>query len=170
MGTNGPWNWRLTVPQTVKMMLIRPLTTNLKMTVRDGHAVSACNSPSPTLSTKALTPCLSWGLEGRSRPLDICPPGWTLLLVASIWNKANFPFYQPGLFVGFWTASSWATHTYSSDNILTNDPAVPLRDVYHTKCFPKTCTALFIGAPPIRVQASKLLKNLSIAEWIQLSK
>ena len=28
-------------------------------------------------------------------------------LVAGIWNKANFPFHQPGLFTGFWVASSW---------------------------------------------------------------
>ena len=33
MGTNGPWNWRLTVPKTTKVMLVRPLMTNLKMTV-----------------------------------------------------------------------------------------------------------------------------------------
>ena len=33
--------------------------------------------------------------------------------VASIWNKANFPFHQPGLFFGFWVASSWTTRTLS---------------------------------------------------------
>ena len=58
-GTNGPWNWRLTAPKTFEMMLVRPLMTNLKMTVRDNYAVPACNSLSPTLSVKALTPCLS---------------------------------------------------------------------------------------------------------------
>ena len=34
MGTNGPWNWRLTVSKTIKMMLVRPLMINLKMTIR----------------------------------------------------------------------------------------------------------------------------------------
>ena len=39
-------------------MLVRPLMTNVKMTVRDDCTVSAC-TPHPTLSTKVLTPCLS---------------------------------------------------------------------------------------------------------------
>ena len=34
MGTNGLWNWRLTVSKTIKMILVRPLMINLKMTVR----------------------------------------------------------------------------------------------------------------------------------------
>ena len=29
METNWPWNWRLTVPETTKMMLVRALVTNL---------------------------------------------------------------------------------------------------------------------------------------------
>ena len=44
-----------------KMMLARPLMTNLKITVRDVCTVSACNLPSKkkkNLSVKALTPCL----------------------------------------------------------------------------------------------------------------
>ena len=38
------------------MTLVRPLMTNLKMTVRDGCAVSAC---SPLLSIKALAPLVA---------------------------------------------------------------------------------------------------------------
>ena len=33
METNQPWKWRLTVPKTVKMMLVRPPMTKFKMTV-----------------------------------------------------------------------------------------------------------------------------------------
>ena len=32
--------------------------------------------------------------------------------IAGIWNKA--PFHQPGLFTGFWAASSWTPPTYLS--------------------------------------------------------
>ena len=46
LGTNGPWNWGLLVPKTIKMMPGRPLMTNLKMTVQDDCAVSACSTPS----------------------------------------------------------------------------------------------------------------------------
>ena len=33
METNGPWNWRLTMPKTTKMMLVRLPMPNFKMTV-----------------------------------------------------------------------------------------------------------------------------------------
>ena len=39
MGTNRPWNCRLTVLKTIKMTLIRPPVTNFKMTVRADCAV-----------------------------------------------------------------------------------------------------------------------------------
>ena len=99
MGTSGPWNWRLTVPTTTKMTLVRPPMTNLKMTLRDDCAVSPCSAPSPTPSVKALTPCLlgrgrggaDFGQKSSTFPL----PG------ACTWNEANFPFHQPGLFIGF---------------------------------------------------------------------
>ena len=32
MGTNSPWNWILTVPKAIKMMQVRPVITNFKMT------------------------------------------------------------------------------------------------------------------------------------------
>ena len=69
MGTNQPWNWRLTVLKTIKMMLIRPLMTIFKKTVRTDCAVSAY---SPLLShIEALAHWLSvgWG-GGKSWPLD----------------------------------------------------------------------------------------------------
>ena len=45
---------------------------------------------------------------------DVCYPS---RLVASIWNKANLPFHQPGLFTGFWAAGSQTTpHAYFFGN------------------------------------------------------
>ena len=41
MWTNGPWNWRLTVPKATKVTLVRPLITKVKITVRADCAVSA---------------------------------------------------------------------------------------------------------------------------------
>ena len=97
MGTNRPWKWRLTALKTIKMMLGRPRMTNVKMTVSADCAVSECSPLRPSI--KALA---HWLSVGGSRPLDRSPP---LPLVAGIWNKANFPFHQPCLFIGFWTVS-----------------------------------------------------------------
>ena len=78
MGTSVPRNWRLTnCPETTKMMQGRPLMTNLKMTVTDDCAVSACNPP--PLFIKALAPAC-WG-EEVSLWADVCYP---TPLVASI--------------------------------------------------------------------------------------
>ena len=103
METNRPWNWRLIVPNTIKMTLVRPPMTNFKMTVRADCAVSAC-SPL-TVSIKTFAPWLSGPplSKGVSLWTGVHPPP---TLVAGIQNKANFPFHQPGLFIGFWTASS----------------------------------------------------------------
>ena len=57
MGINWSWNWRLTILKAIKIMLIRPLMINLKMTVSANCAVSA-HSPIP-LSIKTLAHCLS---------------------------------------------------------------------------------------------------------------
>ena len=63
-------------------------------------------APFPQLPVKALALWLlgarvgvvggSWAFEKHlpSSPVD------------SIWNKANFPFNQPGLFIGFWAVRS----------------------------------------------------------------
>ena len=52
MEKKQPWKWKLTVPQTVKMMLVRPPMTNFKMTVRADCSVSACSAL--PLSIRAL--------------------------------------------------------------------------------------------------------------------
>ena len=68
-----------------------------------------CTEP-PPLSIKALAPLIAsgWG----SRPLDRLPFSQLRPLVAGIWNEANLLFHQPGLFTGFWAASSWTLHTF----------------------------------------------------------
>ena len=61
-------------------------------------------SPSPDSVYKSSYSLL---LGVGSWPLDICstsPP------VASIWNKANVSFHQPGLLTGFWVVSSQTPH------------------------------------------------------------
>ena len=75
------WNWRLIVPKTIKMTLVRPPMTNFKM-IRADCAVSS-GSPLPQL-IKALAHWLSVRGVGL----------WT---VFSFWNKANFPFHWASL-------------------------------------------------------------------------
>ena len=107
METNGPWNWRLTGPKTIKMTLVRPPMTHLK--VRDDCAVSACSPLAPKTSVKALAHWLPVVVVG-SWPLDRrLPPS---LWAAGIWNKANFPFHQRGLFIG--VASSRTPHSFGN--------------------------------------------------------
>ena len=103
METNWPWNWRLTVLETSKMKLVRPLIISYKMTVRADCAVST-GSPLP-LSVKALVTRFVSGVVRESafgQVSTLSPP-----LIAGIQNKPNFPFHQLGLFNGFWAARSW---------------------------------------------------------------
>ena len=51
MGTHRPWNWKLAALKTIKLMLVRPLMTNFKMTVRAEWTAFA---GSPFHSGKAL--------------------------------------------------------------------------------------------------------------------
>ena len=84
--------------------------TNLKKSVRDDCAASAC---SPQLCIKALTLIVSGVL---SLWTYVCPPPPP---VASIWNKANFPFHQLGLCIGFcgWAARSHTLFGYQCNGI-----------------------------------------------------
>ena len=99
MGTSGPWNWRLTVPTTTKMTLVRPQMTNLKMTLRDDCAVSPCSAPSPTPSVKALTPAY-WGGGGGGRTLDrsLAPSPYQ---VPAPEMKQTFPFTNLACLLAF---------------------------------------------------------------------
>ena len=92
------------------MKLVRPSVTNLKMIVRVDCAVSAY-SPLPQ-PINVLAPLVVSG--GGSPPLDRHLSSPTP--IASIWNKANFSFNQPGLFTGFWVAR---TQTPTFSNIIT---------------------------------------------------
>ena len=53
------------------------------------------------LSIKALPPLVAQGWW--SQPLNRCPSSPP---ITSIWNKANFPFHQLSLFIGFWVVTS----------------------------------------------------------------
>ena len=92
-------------------MVVRPVMTNLKMTIRHDCAVSACNHPPHTLSIKVLTLSLWAGwreLQGQGRVglwTDVCHPP-PAPPVVGIWNKANLPFHQSDLFTAFEAASS----------------------------------------------------------------
>ena len=74
------------------MILIRLPMINFRMTVRSDCAVFA-RSPLPP-SMKVLARWLPvWGARSLDRSLPH--------LIAGLWNKANLPFHQPGLFIGF---------------------------------------------------------------------
>ena len=97
-----PWNLRLTPPKTIKIALVRP---PIWIWLSELTAVSAYSPP----STSVYKSSCQWLPVGGSQPLDWCllPP----FPAASICNKASFPFHQPGLFIGFWMASSQTPHT-----------------------------------------------------------
>ena len=90
------------------MMLVKPLLTNLKTTIRDDCAVSAHNTNSVYKSSHPLL-VRGGGRVGLWTDVYHAPP-----TVAGIWNKATFSFHQPGLFIGFWVGSSWIPHTFSN--------------------------------------------------------
>ena len=121
MGTNQLQNWRLTVLKTIKMTVGRPPMTTFKMSIWADCAVSGC-SPLP-LSTKALAHCLSgWGELTFGQEPTLSP-----LPLASIQNKANFHFHQPGLFIGFWALSSQIPPLVTKGFTSTLDPGFKLR-------------------------------------------
>ena len=79
--------------------------TDLKTTYGADRAVSAWSPLSQP--KKSLTPLLfSCGELAFGQMSPVSTPHQA----ASIWNEANFPFHQPGLFVGFWAAGSWSPH------------------------------------------------------------
>ena len=90
--------------------------------------MTACSTPPPQSVYKSLSSCLS--REG-CQPLDrFLPP--SPHTVASTWNKANFPFYHPGLFIGFWVVSSWTPHP-PFGNIILWFPLHPEHHDSHTE-------------------------------------
>ena len=101
MEINQSWNWRLTVPKTTKMTLVRPLMTNLKMTVKDDHAVSACSLLLPSIKT--LVPLLASVGELAFGLMSALPPQLPTLEIKQT-------FHQLGLFTGFWAVSGWTHH------------------------------------------------------------
>ena len=90
MGTSTPWNWRVTVPKTTKMMLVRPLMTNLKMTVIDDCAVSARRLlPSADSAYKCSHPLLVG--EGRESAFGHKSTTLPANCQHLKWSKLSFP-------------------------------------------------------------------------------
>ena len=99
----GSWNWRVTVPKTTELTLVRPLMINLKKTVRADCAVSECSLP-PTPTTphtsihKSSSPLTASAGGGGKMSDTIPPPGcWHL--------KENKLFFPPTWLV-YWLLSS----------------------------------------------------------------
>ena len=99
--TNRLWNWRFTVPKTVKMTLVRLLHNHFKMTVRAYCAVSVCSCLPLPIKTLAPLWLRGWGFglwTGLCPPLPPLPPilpcCWPLK-----WSKLSFlptwPLYWP---------------------------------------------------------------------------
>jgi hypothetical protein len=142
METNQPWNWRLAALKTTKMVLVWPLMISFKISTRDNYAVSAC---SPLLlSIKALAPRLLCVcvcvcvvvVGGVGLWTDVHPSPQ----VGGIWNKANFPLHQPGLFIAFWAVSSCTPprpfsniSTTKTDVIFLSDTKQTLTDITKAK-------------------------------------
>ena len=106
------------MPKAIKMTQVRPLTANVKMTVRTQCAVSSCSPLLNLWSSPPLPVCggVDFG-EMSALPLS----------VAGIWNKANFPFHQPGLLIGFGTASSRTPRlsvTLPREDVVRRQPSV----------------------------------------------
>ena len=97
MGTNWPWNW-----------IILTVLKTIKMTVRADCVISACSSlPLSIQPWNSPLKALAHWLSGGRWPLDTSLPS---TLVASLRNKANFPFHQHCLSsIGFRGAASSRT-------------------------------------------------------------
>ena len=102
-----PQNWRLSVPKTTKMTLLRPLMTNwrwpLEMTVLFLHATPHHHSVYKCFPSLLLGQGQESAFGQMSATLPT--PG------AGTWSKANLPFHKPGLFTDFWVASGPTPHT-----------------------------------------------------------
>ena len=107
MGPHGPQNWIFTVPKTTKWRWSDHRWPIWRWLLEMTMLFLYVTHP-PQSVYKSSHPLLVRGSGGR--PLDRCLP-LSPPPVASIWNKAKFPFHQPGLFIDFWVASSWTRHT-----------------------------------------------------------
>ena len=125
METNGPWNWRLTSSETIKMMLVRSLPIwrwLLKIAVLFLHVNSSPPPPTHTSVCKSSHPLLVSGGIGLwtdfHRPPHQLPE-----------SKIKQTFLSSNLdcLLVFWTASGQTPHFFG--NIMTSD--------VYTSTFPK---------------------------------
>ena len=102
MGTNWPWNWRLTVLK-IMMTLSGPPATDFKMTVRADCAGSACRPLLLSESSCPLTVIEEWGSQLLDRHLSSPPPSQ---LPTSKIKQVSFPSTWP--LYRLWEVSSLA--------------------------------------------------------------
>ena len=84
------------------MTLIRPVMTSLQMTAR-----ADCAEPARRPLPSPIKSLAHWLSVGESQSLQMSASPLPTPTAASIQNKANFPFHQPCLFIGFLAVSSW---------------------------------------------------------------
>ena len=103
METRQPGDWRLTIPKSNMMTVVRSPVTNFKITVEADCDVSVC-SPLP-LSIKVLAHWCQWWVEGGGTPSDRCPPSPHQLPASKI--KQTFLSTSLASSLAFWAVSSW---------------------------------------------------------------
>ena len=74
MGSNQPWNWRLTVLGTIKVTLVRPRMTNFKMPVGAYCAVSALELPLSVYKSSHTLAVSGGGSAFRQESALLCSP------------------------------------------------------------------------------------------------
>ena len=132
METHQPWNWRLIVLKIIKMMLVRPPTTNFKSWL-------CCFYMQPFHpSIKALVHWLSVR-ESAFGLMSALPPSGQHL---NIWNKANFPFHQPCLFHCF--LSGEQPDPTSGDRTIASQVMTPSAIVLDINVLFKVCASSFL--------------------------
>ena len=97
METNWSWNWRLTV---LNVGDAGQTTDDQFQDDCQNWSCYFCMEPPPSTYKSSFPLIVSVG-QTTSGQASALPP-----LAASIQNKANFPFHQPGLFNSFWAVSS----------------------------------------------------------------
>ena len=126
MGTNWPWNWRLTVllqltvKHAIKMTMVRPPMTNFKITIRVDCAVSACSPmqlPPSVYKSSCLLIVGDGGLGGvshwaGSHPQHTPPPLHQSCLFISFGQRAARPHFwlqgdSDSIFLPSGTRAQW---------------------------------------------------------------
>lgn len=118
--TNWHWNWRLTKNNQDDTGQTSICMTNFSRSLLELTVLFLHVAPPPSIY-KSTCPwffvllVVGWG-KAVGFWVGVCPPPQLLA------SKINFPFHQPGLFNGFWAASSqphsrWQPHSGGSHQV-----------------------------------------------------